>query len=361
MASCDGGPTKRTLPQPCGTPTLSAHPEDMDLPADVVAALRRTFPPAPEDICVPVGRCASTGKEITLCYSAFGSPDDPCILLIMGMNTTSMMWDSRFCGYLAAAGFYVVRYDHRDTGRSVHLDGYPSPMILRLALPAWASVGEAPLAYTLEDLAEDAAGLLRALKIRQAHLVGCSMGGMLAQLLVLRHPEMVASLSLLSTSAGVALPRPSMLLSILDQPASLRDVHSVLDYRVRFFKAVAGDMSFHEDEFRLGMWYDVARSHHLGSGRRHLAAVARSGDRSAALRAFFSEKRGASGRLPVVVLHGAKDPLIPLSNGQHLASCIEGSRLVVFPRMGHYFSADMHRSIAEEIILNARAASAASA
>ncbi|KAG5481875.1 hypothetical protein LSCM4_06952 [Leishmania orientalis] len=361
------------LPQ-TETPKL-AKPEDMGLPQDVLDELSRIYPRPPDDALVQVGRCASTGKVITLCYSAFGDPSDPCILLIMGMNVSSLLWDSRFCKYLADAGFYVIRYDNRDVGLSTHLDEYPSPCILRLALPAWASVGEGPVAYTLEDMAEDAAGLLKALKISQAHIVGCSMGGMIAQLLTLRHPEMVASLCLHSTSAGFAWPKPSLLLNILDQPVCPSDVHSVIDYRVRFFKAVAGDMPFYEREFRLGMWFDFARASYQGGARRHLTAIVRSKDRSAALKAHInrgcdagkcslgnernSSSPCASGTtpsryIPVVVLHGGKDPLIRLSSAQHLANCIRGARLVVFPRMGHYFSEEMYRPIADEIILNAR-------
>ncbi|KAG5481563.1 hypothetical protein LSCM1_05586 [Leishmania martiniquensis] len=367
--------TPSTAQPPPAKKPKPTRPEDMDLPPTVLDELCRIYPRPPDDALVEVGRCASTGKDITLCYSAFGKPSDPCILLIMGMNASSLMWDSRFCYYLAEAGFYVIRYDNRDVGLSTHLDEYPSPCILRLALPAWASIGESPVAYTLEDMAEDAAGLLKALKISQAHVVGCSMGGMIAQLLTLRHPEMVASLCLHSTSARFAWPRPSLLLNILDRPSSTSDVDSVLDYRVRFFKAVAGDMTFYEREFRLGMWYDFARASYQGGARRHLAAIARSQDRSAALRAHInrgcaagkasdaSERRSASCAsgeappryIPVVVLHGGKDPLILLSNAQHLANCISGARLVVFPKMGHYFSAEMYRPIADEIILNARA------
>ncbi|AYU77878.1 hydrolase-like protein [Leishmania donovani] len=362
-----------TSPHPQTATKQPTRPEDMDLPPAILEELSRIFPRPPDDAFVHVGRCASTGKDIMLCYSAFGDPSDPCILLIMGMNATSLMWDTRFCGYLAAAGFYVIRYDNRDVGLSTHLDEYPSPFILRMALPTWASIGEGSLAYTLEDMAEDAVGLLKALRISQAHIVGCSMGGMIAQLLTLRHPDMVASLCLHSTSAGPAWPRASLLMNILDQPESTRDVHSVLDYRVRFFKAVAGDMTFHEREFRLGMWFDFARAPYQGGGRRHLAAIVRSKDRSAALKAHINRlnstmtrgsERGSSSLpasgttpsrcIPVVVLHGGKDPLVVLSNAQHLASCINGARLVVFPKMGHYFSKEMYRAIADEIILNAR-------
>nr|ACS87847.1 putative hydrolase-like protein [Angomonas deanei] len=361
-------PTMTSVPPP---EQPSPNPKPV-LPPQILAELRTIFPPAPQDEYASVGCCASTKKDITICYNTFGKPSDPCMLLIMGLNSPAPYWDTRFCMYLAAAGFYVIRYDNRDVGLSTHFDEFPTPNILRLALPSWASVGEAPLPYTLEDMAADAVGLLRALKITKAHVVGCSMGGMIAQLIALQYPEFVASLCLHSTSAGVAWPKPKMLVSLLDGPESPRDVESVLDYRVRFYKAMSGDMTFYEHEFRLGMWWDFVRSSYVAGAGRHLAAIARSSDRSALLRARLNpiespsaasspssssssaDCGGAALRVPVVVLHGGKDPIIPVENGRHLADCIHGSKLVIFPHMGHYFSKDMFKLLADEMMLNAR-------
>jgi pimeloyl-ACP methyl ester carboxylesterase len=340
------------------------------LPPEALAELHTIYPEAPKDLYADVGRCQSTGRDVRICYNVFGDPSHPCMLLIMGLNSTGPYWDTRFCLYLANAGFYVIRYDNRDVGLSTHFDDYPTPNILRLALPAWASVGEGPLAYTLEDMANDAVGLLRALKVERAHIVGCSMGGMIAQLLALHHPNMVASLCLHSTSAGVAWPKPHFLIHLLDAPESQQDVQSVLDYRVRFYKAMSGDMPFYEQEFRLGMWWDVARSNYQGGAGRHLAAIARSHDRSERLRAMLGRREGSShatgatsesntARFPVVVLHGGKDPIIPVQNARHLAECIPAAKLVIFPRMGHYFSRDMFTLLADEMILNARSVAVA--
>lgn len=356
------GPTMTSVPPPAQP---GEQGKSTTLPPEVYAELRSIYPEAPKDEYAAVGRCQSTGKEVTICYNAFGNPRHPCMLLIMGLNSTGPYWDTRFCHYLAEAGFYVIRYDNRDVGLSTHFDEYTAPNILRLGLPAWASIGEGPLPYTLEDMANDAVGLLQALKVSRAHVVGCSMGGMIAQLLVLHHPEVVASLCLHSTSAGVAWPQPQMLLNLLDGPESPHDVQSVLDYRVRFYKAMSGDLPFYEHEFRLGMWWDFARSNYGGGAGRHLAAIARSRDRAALLTALLNHGEGhpyaagtpsapSSTFVPVVVLHGGKDPIIPVANARRLASCINGAKLVIFPRMGHYFSKDMFKPLADEMILNAR-------
>lgn len=345
------GPTMTSVPPPA--PPSKAN--TLFLPSEILAELRTIYPPAPEDKFVQVGRCHSTNKDITICYNTFGNPQDPCMLLIMGLNSTATYWDTRFCLYLAEAGFYVIRYDSRDVGLSTHFDEYAAPNILRMALPAWASLGESPLAYTLEDMAEDAVGLLRALHIPTAHIVGCSMGGMIAQHIVLAHPDLVTSLCLHSTSTGVAWPKPQILLNLLDAPESSTDVHAILDYRERFYKAMSGDMAFHEREFRLGMWWDVARSNYGGGAGRHLAAIARSADRAALLKARVNASSAPSTTLlPVVILHGGKDPIIPVGNAERLAECINGAKLVIYPRMGHYFSKDMFKLLADEMILNAR-------
>ncbi|KPA76241.1 putative mitochondrial hydrolase-like protein [Leptomonas pyrrhocoris] len=338
------------------------------LPPEVLAELDSIFTMAPKDEFAEIGRCRTTQKDITICYNTFGDPRNPCMLLIMGLSSPGTYWDTRFCRYIADKGFYVVRYDNRDLGLSTHFDGYPAPNILRLALPAWASLGEVPLAYTLDDMADDAVGLLRTLNIKKAHIVGCSMGGMIAQLVALHHPEVVASLCLHSTSTGAPWPKPGMLINMLDGPESPDDVQCVLDYRVRLYKAMAGDMKFYEHEFRIGMWWDVVRSNYHDGAGRHLAAIVRSPDRSELLRTQLNRVEGpqrvtgtpssllppTASHIPVVVLHGGRDPTIPVRHARHLAECINGSKLVIFPHMGHYFSKDMFRLLADEMVLNAR-------
>lgn len=361
------GPTRTSLSPP-NTMPRSTRPEDLGVPPAVLQELRRTHPSPPDDQFAYVGKCASTGKDVTLCYSTFGRGTDPCVLLIMGMDSSALFWDSRFCTYLAAAGFFVIRYDNRDVGLSTFFDEYPRPAMLHLALPAWASIKEIPPPYTLEDMADDAAGLLRALGIAKAHVVGCSMGGMIAQRLILRHPELVASLCLHSTSCGGAWPRPSMLIHLLDRPESSSSVQSVLDFRVRFFRAVAGEIDFDEHAFRTGMWYEYARSSHHASA--HFPAIARARDYTEELKTRINREPAAAAagkpsaegagatsiHVPVVIVHGGKDPLIPIVNAQRMAEAIHGARLVIFPKMGHYFPPALHRAVADVIILNARSA-----
>src|SRR3954463_13189277 len=127
--------------------------------------------------------------DINICYETFGDPANPTLILIMGLGTQMIAWHEDFCGELAGAGFHVVRYDNRDAGRSTHIKARP-PTAGELMRRS-----KKPAAYTLADMADDAAGLLDHLGVESAHVVGASMGGMIAQTLAIRHPERVASLT----------------------------------------------------------------------------------------------------------------------------------------------------------------------
>lgn len=350
------------------------------------------------DTYATVCRCKSTGRDITICYNTYGCPDDPCMLLIMGLNCPGPYWDTRFCTILADAGFYVIRYDNRDSGLSTRFDDLAAPSLLRLALPRWASIGEVRLPYSIDDMADDAAGLLDHLGVRQASVVGCSMGGMVAQSLVLRFPARVRSLCLLSTSSGAPRPQPHIMLGFFDSPKDDRP-ESIVEYKVRNFRALAGRLPFPLEEFRVTMRWTVDRSPYEGGYMRHMTAIARSPDRAGQLstrlnRAYRAavapEGRGlmsifrevartlrgrfhpadpvkaaeerqaveaarrAEPFIPVLVLHGGSDPIIPVANAHRLSELIPGARLVVFPEMGHYFPSMLFDGLAQEIILNAR-------
>src|SRR3954454_8177503 len=143
--------------------------------------------------------------DVTLCYETFGSPRDPAVLLVMGLGTQMVAWDAEFCTALAGHGFHVIRYDNRDCGRSTILRGAPPPGPLALLTRRNLNA-----AYTLDDLADDAAGLLDGLGIARAHVVGASMGGMIAQVVAGRHPGRVLSLtSIMSTTGARRVGRPA--------------------------------------------------------------------------------------------------------------------------------------------------------
>ncbi|KAG5508563.1 hypothetical protein GH5_06814 [Leishmania sp. Ghana 2012 LV757] len=309
-------------------------------------SLRGQCMPLPFDKFVTVGRCASTGEEITLCYSTIGNPADPCLLLIMGLGGTALHWKDEFLQRLVQIGFYVVRYDHRDMGLSTHLEGYPTPLISRMLLPSWASIGEGVPPYTLYDMANDAWGLLTALGIQRAHILGTSMGGMIAQCMTLRNPERVKSLTILYSHSGGPNVKPQtwrMTLSMLERPASSA-LEDRVDFMVRISSIFSGDYPPDEQTMRAIVLASLTRCPEDKEGfLRHLWAVRRAESREDGLR----QLKG----VPTLILHGMKDTMIPFENGLQLARLIDGSKLVAFARMGHSIPKELYAEIMAEMQL----------
>jgi pimeloyl-ACP methyl ester carboxylesterase len=260
---------------------------------------------------------------IEVAYEAFGDPADPMALLVMGLGVQMLGWDAELCKLLAGRGFYVVRFDNRDVGRSTKIEGGPRPDILA------AAAGDASSAsYTLDEMAEDCAGLLDHLGVEAAHVVGASQGGMIAQTLAIRHPERVLSLvSIMSTTGdrAVGYPHPEALPALMARPPADRE--GFAEFVVGTWKVI-GSPGFDPDEdalrARASAVYD--RGLHPDGTARQLVAILASGDRTEAL-----------GRLdvPTVVIHGTDDPLIDVSGGQATAAAIPGARLELIPGMGH--------------------------
>ncbi|WP_033287652.1 alpha/beta fold hydrolase [Amycolatopsis jejuensis] len=264
--------------------------------------------------------------ELELCYETLGDPGDPALLLVMGFGVQMTEWDRAFVAAFADAGFHVIRYDHRDTGLSAKLDG---------------------LSYGLEDMADDGIGLVRALGITQVHVLGASMGGMIAQLMAIRHPDVVLSLcSIMSTTGapGVGSPRPGVLEAMAAPvPASRAQV---ADQAVRNHHLVSGGgYPVDEEAARQRAQEAYDRSYYPEGRLRQQQAVRSATDRTAALGRL---------RIPVVVVHGADDPLVQLSGGEATAAAIPGAELVVFPGMGHEFPVELHGRIVEAFAQNAR-------
>jgi pimeloyl-ACP methyl ester carboxylesterase len=252
---------------------------------------------------------------VDLCVETFGDPADPAVLLIMGAAASMDWWEDEFCERLAAGGRFVIRYDHRDTGRSVTYEpGAPG--------------------YTGWDLVDDAVGVLVALDVPRAHVVGMSMGGALAQLAALNHPERVASLTLISTSPSGREPDlPGMTddamarFEALTEPDDWSDRAAVIDYLTGLSRATASPThDFDEPAARalvervLDRTINIAstaKNHHLaeGSGRWR--------DRLAEL------------DVPTLVIHGREDPIMPLGHGVALAREIPGAELLTLDGTGH--------------------------
>lgn len=261
--------------------------------------------------------------DVEIAYETFGRPTDPPLLLIMGLATQMLGWHEGLCELFAARGFYAIRFDNRDIGLSTHHH----------------QTSDTP--YRLEDLADDAAGLLAALGLDDAHVAGTSMGGMIAQTLAIRHPQRVRSLtSIMSTPAPqIGPPTPEALEVLMTAPP--RDRDDAARRRVEVFRVIGSPgYPFDADEVADLARRSYDRDHDPGTPRRQLTAVTASGDRTEALRAL---------RVPALVIHGAEDPLIRVEGGRATAAAIAGARLVVFDGMGHDLPRRLWPQIVDEI------------
>ncbi len=266
---------------------------------------------------------------ITIEYETFGRESDPVVLLIMGFAAQMTVWPESLCRGLAMKGFRVVRFDNRDVGKSAHLADLGVPNLGEaIALASQGKPVSAP--YILDDMAADAVGLLDALAIPRAHIVGASMGGMIAQIVAARHGGKAKSLvSIMSTTGNPALPsgKPEAFAAITTPPKSPSREDRI--EAGMFSWRTIGSPGFprSEAELRAFVTQQVDRAPYDPAGiARQLVAVMASPPRNALLREV---------RCPALVVHGADDPLVPLEAGKDTAASIPGSELVVIPGMGH--------------------------
>ena len=272
---------------------------------------------------------------VELAYESFGDPAGRPLLLVMGLATQMLAWHEDLCRALVARGFHVVRFDNRDVGLSTHLHDAPPPDVM-------AALGgdTSSAAYTLEDLADDAVGLLDGLGLTEpVHVVGASMGGMIAQTLAIRHPDRVASLtSIMSTpSPKIGSPTQAAAAVLFAPPATTRD--EAVQRAVQAYRVI-GSPGYPLDEQWLseiaGQAYDRAYDP-LGVARQ-LLAVHASGDRTPALRELD---------VPTLVVHGEDDQLVQVEGGRATAAAVPGAELLVVPGMGH----NMPREIWPQLVV----------
>jgi len=278
---------------------------------------------------------------IELAYQEIGDPDGEPLLLIMGLATQMLAWDEDFCAMLADCGFRVVRFDNRDIGRSTKIDGAGLPSRADMLLGRRST---AP--YLLRDMAVDTIGLMDHLGIESAHLVGASMGGMIAQTVAIEWPERARSLvSIMSTTGNrwVGMPAYKALGTLFARPGKGRE--AAIENSVRVFRIIGSPAyPMDEEHFRklAGASYD--RSHSRAGIARQLHAITASGDRTPALERL---------RLPATVLHGSHDPLIRPAAGRATARAIRDSRLHIFDGMGHDLPRELWPPFVEEIAATA--------
>jgi len=272
-----------------------------------------------------VARARSNGIELE--YDAVGSPGDPPVLLIMGLGAQMIAWDDEFVLGLARRGHFVVRFDNRDVGLSTHFDGAPAPAAP--VLLARRAAGE-PLgvAYRLGDMANDAAGLLDHLGVAGAHVVGASMGGMIAQTLAIEHPGRVRSLtSIMSTTGQPGLPQAKPeAMARLGNPVP-REREAFVEHSLATARIMAGSgFPFDEERSRRLAARNFDRAFYPQGVARQIAAVMASGSRRDAL---------AKLDVPALVIHGLEDPLIPVEGGLDTHQAIARSELLLIDGMGH--------------------------
>lgn len=284
------------------------------------------------------GIAPANGIEIA--YEEIGDPDGEPLVLVMGLGMQLIAWDDGFCELFTERGFRVIRFDNRDSGLSSRL---LAPPPRRLAMFLGARHG---LAYSLDDMADDTAGLLDHLGIESAHVVGASMGGMIAQVLGYRHPRRVRSLGLIMTGPGkrrLAFPKIRVLSLLLADAPRERDAYA--DYVLGIFRAIGSPgHPMPVERVRELALASYDRSHHPAGFMRQLHAINASGDRSRRLRSVTA---------PTIVVHGTEDPLVRPSSGRSLARTIPGAELMMVEGMGHDLPPQLWPRIVERLADNA--------
>ncbi|EXI72889.1 MAG TPA: alpha/beta hydrolase [Candidatus Accumulibacter phosphatis] len=296
------------------------------------------------------GEAFATVNGVEICYQSLGDPGAPAILLIMGLGMQLVAWPDAFCNGLVGQGFRVLRFDNRDTGRSTRIVWRQRPrLLLAIARGLLRLPVRAP--YLLADMADDAAGLLSALQVPRAHVVGVSLGGMVAQCLAARHPQQVLSLTSIMSASGnwrVSLGKPAALRQLLSRPASPDCERSQVDHLLRVF-SVIGSPGFPSDaaELRRQVERGVRRAHYPRGQVHQLLAIIAAGDRRREL---------AKIRAPTLVVHGADDPLLPVSAGRDTAHHIPGARLQIIAGMGHDLAPGVQALLLDAIVAHCRSA-----
>ena len=274
---------------------------------------------------------------IELAYETFGDPNDPPVVLVMGLGVQMIGWDDEFCRLLTDAGHFVVRFDNRDVGESTHFSDAPPPNLLAALTGNTSSA-----VYDLDDMADDTVGLLDALGIESAHLVGVSGGGMIVQTVAIRHPDRVRSLtSIMSTTGERAVTSSTQEAQAVLLQAPARSAEEFAELQVKAWRVIGSPgFAFDEQLVRDRARRSYVRSYDpMGIGRQ-LVAIYASGDRTARLREID---------VPTVVIHGTDDPLIQVPAGRATARAIPGAEYVEFQGMGHDLPRELWPRIVEAI------------
>ncbi|PWS26111.1 alpha/beta hydrolase [Pedobacter yonginense] len=304
--------------------------------------------------CLAIGYFDSSAQDksvktngITIAYESFGKKNKETIILIQGTGAPMTDWPVELCQKLVHNGYRVIRFDNRDSGKSTHLDS--------LGQPDWAKIGPfvttcnpAQLPYTIRDMCTDVIGLMDALKINKAHIAGVSMGGAIAQLIAVDYPKRVYTLtSIAATSGNPSLPwgNESTLKALGTPPPSNNNIDSITNYLVFINKSLGS--TDNDQTLRKEALQHIHRSWYPEGTARQAAAILITDrcDRRAEL---------AKIKLPVMVIHGDDDPLVPLIAGEDVAKSIANSELRIIKGMGHHISMKFIDELGDDIVENAK-------
>ncbi len=291
-----------------------------------------------------VRRGVVQSNGIKLCYEDWGAEQDPPVVLIMGLGAQLVGWPEEFCQMLVNGGRRVIRFDNRDIGHSEKIETAHAKISTkvayiksRLGLPVHAP-------YSLNDMSDDVLGLLDGLEIPQAHLVGASMGGMIAQITTASHPTRISSLTSIMSSSGARwLPQGKIrALNRLGMAPRSNEREDMLDHFATTLKVIGSPgfpMTDEERKEKAAIGLD--RAYHPAGSARQMLAVMSSGPRTRLLRRI---------KAPALIIHGSKDPLVPLRHGRHTAACIPNARLKVIRGMGHDLPPKLYAHLSELIL-----------
>lgn len=299
-----------------------------------------------DDIHYEAARHANAnGLQIT--YDSFGDHANPTVLLIMGLGTQMIHWSDDFCKLIASQNLRVIRFDNRDIGRTTWLTDYPVPSL-------WDFLGNslfrkkinAP--YLLDDMADDTLGLMDALNIPQAHLVGASMGGMIAQCTAIKAPSRVKSLtSIMSTTGDRSLPKAKAKISAKLLKPAPKELDAYVQHNLKVWELLHGPhFTFDANRIEQIIRYSRERGFNPAGVARQLAAIIDSPDRTPNLQQLD---------MPSLIIHGDEDPLVPVECGIATAEAIPNSKLQILKGMGHTLPTQLWQEIVEDIVLMTRA------
>jgi pimeloyl-ACP methyl ester carboxylesterase len=281
---------------------------------------------------------ATVATGVDLCYQTFGSPDGDPLLLVMGLGGPMNWWDPELCTMLAEAGFHVVRFDNRDTGRSSRLDGRVTRG--QLVKTFLGRGGRPP--YTLNDLAADAFGLMEHLGWDSAHIAGVSMGGMIVQTMAVDQPRRVRSLTSIMSTLGkrsVGWQHPSLIPALIGPRAAGREAYVASSAKMW---QMIGSPRYPQDDAKVRARAEETYDRGVSASgvMRQMLAILNQPDRSRAL---------ASLRIPAAVVHGTADKMVHVSGGRATARAIPGAELLVIDGMGHDIPSDLFETLTEVI------------